>query len=214
MSRIGKRPIKIPEGVFTEVSDNKQQITLKKDSVEKTTKNIQGVLYELKGSSIYVTVSDLKYKSNWGLAHALLKNQIKGLSQGFHQTLLLEGIGYRASIAETFDGLSKGSQEEIFIKKYGKANFSSYLAEHLKEITPKTALILKLGFSHEVVLQIPEGVIIDCPHYSTLHLSGEDKEVLGQFMAKIRRLRFPEPYKGKGIKFKDEFILRKEGKKK
>ncbi|MFB0922301.1 MAG: 50S ribosomal protein L6, partial [Alphaproteobacteria bacterium] len=76
------------------------------------------------------------------------------------------------------------------------------------------SLNLQLGFSHDVNFPIPEGVSITCEGPTTIHISGADKQVVGQVAAKIRSYRKPEPYKGKGVRYKNEHILRKEGKKK
>lgn len=75
-------------------------------------------------------------------------------------------------------------------------------------------LKLQLGFSHDVDFPIPEGITIKCPDQTTVEISGTDKQKVGQVAAEIRRWRKPEPYKGKGIKYRGEYIFRKEGKKK
>jgi len=75
-------------------------------------------------------------------------------------------------------------------------------------------LKLQLGYSHDVDLDVPEGVEVKTPDQTTVEISGNDKQAVGQFAAEIRRWRKPEPYKGKGIKYEGEFIFRKEGKKK
>lgn len=76
------------------------------------------------------------------------------------------------------------------------------------------SLKLQLGFSHDVDFDIPEGITINCPDQTTVEISGSDKQKVGQVAAEIRRWRKPEPYKGKGIKYRGEYIFRKEGKKK
>jgi large subunit ribosomal protein L6 len=75
-------------------------------------------------------------------------------------------------------------------------------------------LTMQLGFSHEVVMEIPEGVEAKCPTQTEIDLAGNDNQLLGQFAAEIRKWRKPEPYKGKGIRYKGEYVFRKEGKKK
>lgn len=75
-------------------------------------------------------------------------------------------------------------------------------------------LKLSLGFSHDVDFAIPEGIAIKCPDATTIEITGNDKQVVGQVAAEIRRWRKPEPYKGKGVKYRGEYIFRKEGKKK
>lgn len=73
-------------------------------------------------------------------------------------------------------------------------------------------LVMNLGFSHQVTMEAPEGIKIECPSANTIVISGADKQKVGQFAAKVREKRPPEPYKGKGIKYSDEHIRRKEGK--
>lgn len=75
-------------------------------------------------------------------------------------------------------------------------------------------LVLQIGYSHEVVYPVPEGVVIDCPDQTHINISGADKQKVGQAAAEIRAIRPPEPYKGKGIRYNDEYVIRKEGKKK
>lgn len=75
-------------------------------------------------------------------------------------------------------------------------------------------LVLQLGFSHEVIYPVPEGLTIQCPEQTKVSISGADKQLVGQTAAEIRKMRPPEPYKGKGVRYADEYILRKEGKKK
>ena len=75
-------------------------------------------------------------------------------------------------------------------------------------------LKLQLGYSHDVELDVPEGLEVQTPDQTTIHISGIDKQAVGQFAAEVRRWRKPEPYKGKGIKYRGEYIFRKEGKKK
>ena len=101
------------------------------------------------------------------------------------------------------------------MKNLTKKDLADKIAESFIDKTPESKqLILKLGFSHEIILDILESIQVSCPNYSTLVLTGNEKDILAKFAAKIRSYRLPEPYKGKGIKFRNEIIRRKEGKKK
>ena len=113
--------------------------------------------------------------ARWGLAHALLKNMLIGVSQGFTKTLEVNGVGYRAAMA-------------------GKA------------------LKLEVGFSHDVEIPLPDGIDAKVEKNQII-LTGNNAETLGDFAAKVRKVRPPEPYKGKGIRYLGEFVRRKEGKK-
>ena len=109
----------------------------------------------------------------------------------------------RAMINNLVVGVSKG-----FVKKL-EVNGTGYRAQ-----VQGNTLNLQLGFSHDINFQIPEGIKISCPDQTHIEISGTNKQTVGQVAAKIRGYRPPEPYKGKGIKYSDEYILRKEGKKK
>ena len=109
----------------------------------------------------------------------------------------------RTVVANLVEGVSNGFVKELEINGVG------YRAQVVGKI-----LKLQLGFSHDVDYAIPEGIDIKCPKPTEVIISGIDKQRVGQVAAEIRRYRPPEPYKGKGVKYKDEFIFRKEGKKK
>ncbi|MBL4894629.1 MAG: 50S ribosomal protein L6, partial [Emcibacter sp.] len=116
-------------------------------------------------------------RSMWGMQRTLIANLVEGVTSGFTKTLLLVGVGYRASV--------QGKQVK-----------------------------LQLGFSHDVMYPIPEGIDVKCPDQTTIIISGIDKQKVGQVAAEIREWRKPEPYKGKGVRYADEYVFRKEGKKK
>jgi large subunit ribosomal protein L6 len=113
----------------------------------------------------------------WGMQRTLINNLIGGVTQGYSEALVIEGVGFRAAL----DG--------------------------------KT-LVMTLGFSHEVRFPIPAGVDIKVEKQTELKITGLDRQLVGQTAAKIRAFRKPEPYKGKGVRYADERIRRKEGKKK
>ncbi len=109
----------------------------------------------------------------------------------------------RSVIANLVAGVSEGFTKKLEINGVG------YRAQ-----VQGKELVLQLGFSHEVKFPVPEGVEIKCPDQTHIEIFGADKQSVGQAAAEIRRFRPPEPYKGKGIKYHDEYVLRKEGKKK
>jgi large subunit ribosomal protein L6 len=180
MSRIGKAPISIPDGVEVKISnDNLVSI-----------KGKLGELHQVVDPDITVKVEDgqivldrpsesTKHKSLHGLYRALLFNMVKGVSEGFKTVQELVGVGYKAQ--------AKGQLLE-----------------------------LSLGYSHNIYLQLPDEVKVETVtergKNPLITLSSHDKQLLGQVAAKIRSLRKPEPYKGKGIKFQGEELRRKAGK--
>jgi len=176
MSRIGKQPVTVPAGV--EVKLAADSITVKGPKGEMVSPLFDGITASQEGAEIQLACSDLgnkKMKGNFGLARALLANNVTGVSEGFKKVLELRGVGYRAA--------SQGK-----------------------------SLNLSLGFSHPVVYELPEGVeaVVD---KSNITISGHDKQRVGQVAAEIRAFRPPEPYKGKGVRYIDEHVAMKEGKK-
>ncbi|MFW5692329.1 MAG: 50S ribosomal protein L6 [Chloroflexota bacterium] len=179
MSRIGKKPITIPNKV--EVSINGQDVTVKgpKGTLSHSVHPDVNVAME-DGQLVVTRPSDEKrVRALHGLTRALLANLVTGVSEGFRRTLEIEGVGYQAELR-------------------GKD------------------LVMKLGFSHEVVVNPPDdNTTFDVPKDSrgrVIHVDGIDKQVVGQIAANIRGWRPPEPYKGKGVRYSDEKIRRKAGK--
>ena len=176
MSRIGKMPIAIPQGVTVIIDDN-NVVTVKGPKGELTRAMHKDINIAQEGNVINVTrPSDEKqHRSLHGLTRTLVSNMVDGVTKGFSRTLEIAGVGYRAA-------------------KSG------------------TKLNLTLGFSHPVEVNPPQGITIDVPAPNKIIVSGMDKEAVGALAAKIRGYREPEPYKGKGIKYEGEKILRKVGK--
>jgi large subunit ribosomal protein L6 len=177
MSRVGKHPVAIPQGV--EVAISGQQLTAKgklgqlslalPDDVEVAKED---------GSVVVKPVSEnSRARALWGTTRANISNLVAGVSKGFVRKLEISGVGYRAAVQ-------------------GKK------------------LTLQLGYSHDIVFDIPDGIAIKCERPTAIEITGADKQQVGQVAAKIRGFRPPEPYKGKGIKYADETVRRKEGKKK
>ena len=177
MSRIGKHPIPIPDGVTVEISG--RQVTAKGKLGELHLTLMEEVEVKRDGDQIVVRPRDDSDRAQqmWGTARSVVNNLVTGVAEGFTRSLEINGVGYRARIE-------------------GKD------------------LVLQVGFSHEVHYPIPEGITVQCPDQTHISVSGADKQRVGQTAAEIRAFRPPEPYKGKGIKYADEYILRKEGKKK
>ena len=175
MSRIGNKPITIPDGV--EVSLNGNHITVKgpKGTLEKNLhKNIK---ISVENNVITVTRpnDDPKNRSLHGLTRTLVNNMVNGVVNEYKRELEVNGVGYRA-------------------QKQG------------------TKLVMNLGYSHPVEMDAPEGITFDLPNPNTIIVRGIDKEIVGQMAAVIRTKRPPEVYRGKGIKYAEEHIRRKEGK--
>lgn len=175
MSRVGKAPVPVPEGVKLDLDGLYLKVTGPKGSLEQTFQ--PGVKVSIEGAEIIVTrESDRKeHRALHGLTRALIDNMVTGVTRGFEKTLLIEGVGYRASLQ-------------------GKT------------------LNLLLGYSHPVSVTPPEGIDIVVDGQQTIKVSGIDKQAVGQIAANIRALRKPEPYKGKGIRYENEYIKRKVGK--
>lgn len=176
MSRIGKKPILIPEGVKVEIKD--KEVIAKGPKGELTQQIPEEILIEIKDKQILVSQKSKTKKSSafWGLTRAILQNNVKGVAEGFEKKLEIQGIGFRASVDK------------------------------------EKKLKLEVGFSHPVEMEIPVGLDV-LVEKNIITISGFDKQKIGEFAAKIRRVRPPEPYKGKGIRYLGEKVRRKEGKK-
>ncbi len=177
MSRIGKTPVSLPDGVKANIEGQKIVANGPKGQLEVVL--VDEVTVEMTDDGIKVSPIGMSKRSRsmWGMSRTLVQNIVTGVSEGFEKKLAINGVGYRAQVQ-------------------GKN------------------LQLALGFSHDVLYPIPEGVDVACPKPTELIVTGIDKHKVGQVAAEIRRYRPPEPYKGKGVKYEDEYIFRKEGKKK
>lgn len=175
MSRIGKQPITIPDGVEVKIDGNKISVKGPKGSLEKEINPIITVAVE--GNKVNVTRPDDEAlsRSLHGLTRTLINNMIIGVKEEFKKELEINGVGYR-------------------VAKQGNN------------------LNLTLGYSHPVIFEAPAGITFDVPNANQIVVRGIDKELVGQTAAVIRTKRLPEVYKGKGIKYADEVIRRKEGK--
>ena len=176
MSRIGRLPVAIPDGVTVTVAEgNKVTVKGPKGTLERVLPAEMTIKVE-DGHVVVTRPNDLKkMKSLHGLTRTLINNMVVGVTEGFKKELSVQGVGYR-------------------VAKQGKD------------------LVMNLGYSHQVTMSEVEGITIDVPNPNTIIISGPDKQKVGQFAAEVREKRPPEPYKGKGIRYADEFVRRKEGK--
>lgn len=175
MSRVGKKPIKIPEGVSVEIEG--EAITVKGKLGELSYNTRPEVEVKQSDGELVVSlkVDTKKSSAFWGLTRALIANMIQGVTEGFEKRLELVGVGYRAK-------------------------------------TDPKGVSLTLGYSHPVVYEKPEGVELEVEDNKNIIVRGINKQLVGQTAANIRALRKPEPYKGKGIRYKDELVRTKPGK--
>jgi len=172
MSRVGKKPIVLPEKV--EVALEGRTVKVKGPNGELERELHPAVEVTMGDGRLEVKPVDDSRKSRelWGLSRTLVANMVEGVSQGFRKELEIVGVGYKAELQ-------------------GKA------------------VKLSLGFSRPVNYQPPEGITLETPNPQAVVVSGIDKELVGQCAAEIRLLRPPEPYKGKGVRYKNERVRRK-----
>ena len=177
MSRIGKQPVALPDGVTATLSG--QTIEIKGPKATKTFTATDDVTIVIEDGQITVTPrgKSKRARQQWGMTRTVLANMAHGANESFKKELEINGVGYRAQM--------QGN-----------------------------TLKLNLGLSHDVDFEVPEGVTVTAPKPTELVVEGHDKQLVGQVAAHIRDWRRPEPYKGKGIRYKGEYIFQKEGKKK
>ena len=175
MSRIGKMPVKIPQGVEVTVEGNQVMVKGPKGSMSREFH--KDMVIKAEDSKIIVErPSDEKsHRALHGLTRSLINNMVAGVVGGFEKRLMLEGVGYRAA-------------------KQGNK------------------LVLTVGCSHPVEFDPPQGIEFEVPAPNRILVKGIDKDLVGQIAANIRAVREPEPYKGKGIRYENEVVRRKEGK--
>jgi large subunit ribosomal protein L6 len=176
MSRIGRLPIKLPTGVSVTVdSENLVTVQGPKGTLSQIV-NKDITISQEEGTLHVARPSDAKpHRALHGLYRALINNMVTGVTTGFVKTLVLEGVGYRASAA--------GNQ-----------------------------LTLNVGYSHPVVFDAPATISYETPAPNRILVKGIDKQQVGAVAADIRATRKPEPYLGKGIRYENEHVRRKEGK--
>jgi len=174
MSRVGKKPVVIPDKTKVTYTDHHLVVQGEKGKLERSLHPNVDLTIEESLISVTLENETNKNRALQGLTRSLVNNMVVGVSKGFERELEINGIGYRAE--------TKGK-----------------------------GIVFHLGYSHPIDFPLPEGIsaVID---RNIVKLAGIDKELLGRTAASIRQLRPPEPYKGKGIKYADEYIQRKAGK--
>lgn len=175
MSRIGRKPVPLPEAVTVEIAPGNIAVKGPKGELRQTLSQEMSV----EQSDGVVTVARPtdrgEHRALHGLTRSLIANMVEGVTEGFEKRLEIQGVGYRAQL--------KGKNLE-----------------------------LALGFSHPVPVEAPEGIEFEVPQPTEIVIKGIDKQLVGQVAADIRKRRPPEPYKGKGIRYRGEQVLRKVGK--
>ena len=175
MSRIGKKPVQLPDKVQFSQKGNVISIKGPKGNLERQLHPAIELEVNDNVISVKTDTTNKKYVAFQGLFRSLISNMVTGVTKGYEKKLVLSGIGYRAE--------AKGK-----------------------------SLVLNVGYSNPVDFPLPDGISAAVDKNTQITLSGIDKELLGQAAANIRDLRPPEPYKGKGIAYADERIIRKAGK--
>ena len=175
MSRLGKQPIQIPQGVDVTFADGVLTVKGSKGTLTLGIKNDIALTIDGQGVMLTPARKSDQVHALWGTYASHLTNMIQGVTEGFTKELEIEGVGYRAEV--------QGNK-----------------------------VILNVGLSHPVELAIPENIQVTVEK-ALITVAGFDKEAVGQFAANIRAVKKPEPYKGKGIHYVGEYIIRKQGKK-
>ena len=175
MSRIGKQPVAVPDGV--EIAIQPELVSVKGPKGELAERKSREIDVKQEDGQILVSRPTDRgdHRALHGLTRSLIANMVEGVTDGFEKRLEIQGVGYRAQL--------KGKSLE-----------------------------LALGFSHPVAIPAPEGIEFEVPQPTEIIVRGIDKQLVGQVAADIRKRRPPEPYKGKGIRYQGEQVLRKVGK--
>jgi len=175
MSRIGRKPIAVPDAVTVDLAPGRVSVKGPKGeldqalSAEMKVEQADGVL------TVERPTNRGEHRALHGLTRSLIANMVEGVTEGFEKRLEIQGVGYRAQL--------KGRNLEM-----------------------------ALGYSHPVSIEAPEGIEFEVPQPTEIIVRGIDKQLVGQVAADIRKRRPPEPYKGKGIRYRDEHVARKVGK--
>ena len=175
MSRIGRQPIPVPDGVDVEIDGNHVVVSGPRGRMERTLPADMILVREDGVLSVQRPSEAKRHKALHGLTRSLLANMVAGVTQGFEKRLEIQGVGYRAAAAPN-------------------------------------GIVLNVGFSHQVNFPAPEGITLTVEGTNRIIVAGNSKELVGETAARIRRVRPPEPYKGKGIRYANEVVRRKAGK--
>jgi large subunit ribosomal protein L6 len=176
MSRIGKQPIEIPNGVEVQIaSGNVVTVSGPRGALTRSMHTDMRILNEDGQVRVERPDDDGFHRGLRGLTRSLVANMVEGVTKGFEKRLAVVGVGYRVAL--------KGKDLEI-----------------------------QVGYSHPVVVPQPEGIEFEVPIPTSIVVRGNDKEQVGEVAANIRKIRKPEPYKGKGIRYENEYVRKKAGK--
>jgi large subunit ribosomal protein L6 len=175
MSRIGKKPIPVPDGVTVSVGPGRVTVNGPRGELSQQVSSRMEIT-ETDGALTVARPSDRgPDRAVHGLTRSLVANMVEGVTEGFEKRLEITGVGYRARLS-------------------GKA------------------LELNVGYSHPVTVPAPDGIEFEVPQPTQVIVRGIDKQLVGEIASQIRRVRPPEPYKGKGIRYEGEYVRRKVGK--
>jgi len=177
MSRVGKYPVELPQGVQVAVAAGMFSAKGRLGELRMPLSDLVDTTVEGNAVTVRPRTEGRQARMMWGTTRALIANLVRGVSDGYTRSMEITGTGYRAAV--------QGKNLEI-----------------------------SLGYSHQVIYPIPEGIKITCERPTAIKVEGVDKRLVGQVAAEIRGFRPPEPYKGKGVRYANEQIRRKEGKKK
>jgi large subunit ribosomal protein L6 len=176
VSRIGRLPIPIPDGVEVKIDGSSVSVKGAKGELSRTFESDMAIARNDEGEVTVTRPSDQpRHRALHGLTRSLIFNMVQGVSEGYEKILEIHGVGYKAE--------QKGKQ-----------------------------LVLTVGYSHTVPIDPPDGVEFALDSPTVIRVRGIDKQKVGQIAAEIRKVRPPEPYKGKGIRYRDEHVRRKAGK--
>ncbi|HWO46985.1 MAG TPA: 50S ribosomal protein L6 [Solirubrobacterales bacterium] len=175
MSRIGRKPIELPEAVTVELAPGRVAVKGPKGELDQRLSPEMKVEQDESTITVQRPTDRGEHRALHGLTRSLIANMVEGVTDGFEKRLQIQGVGYRA-------------------KAQGKA------------------LELSLGFSHPINMKAPDGIDFEVPQPTEIIVRGIDKQLVGETAAQIRRHRPPEPYKGKGVRYADEQVRRKVGK--
>jgi large subunit ribosomal protein L6 len=175
MSRIGRKPIEIPDGVTVDVKPGEVSVKGPKGELNQVIVRDMKVSMDDGVVTVERPTDRGEHRALHGLTRSLIANMVAGVTDGYERRLEIQGVGYRAQL--------KGK-----------------------------ALEMSLGYSHPVTVQAPDGIEFEVPQPTEIVVRGIDKQLVGEIAARIRKARPPEPYKGKGVRYADEHVARKVGK--
>ena len=175
MSRVGKSPVPIPDGVQVTLEEGRCHMRGPRGELEQALHGDMDVRIEDGVLTVHRPSDAPNHRALHGLTRSLIQNMVVGVTEGFRKSLEIQGTGYRA------------------------------------ELRGQT-LVLSVGFSHQVELEPLDGARFELETPTLVHVEGIDKQIVGQQAALVRRARPPEPYQGKGIRYRGEQVRRKAGK--